>query len=71
MAEFVVLTSTSGNLRGLCPACGTMMHRRMAINQLAGIQIKLEVTIVERVSHLKDSSDPSKNVHFKEHDARA
>jgi Helix-turn-helix domain len=71
MAEFVVLTATSGNLRGLCPVCGTMMHRRMAMAQLERIGTNLEVTIVQGVKPLKDSSAPSQNVHFKEHDARA
>src|SRR4051794_28556733 len=28
MAEYVVITITSGNLRGLCPRCGCLMHRR-------------------------------------------
>jgi hypothetical protein len=71
MAEFVVLTATSGNLRGLCPVCGTMMHRRMAMTHLERIQANLEVTIVQRVTPLEDSSAPSQNVHFKEQDARA
>jgi hypothetical protein len=71
MAEFVVLTATSGNLRGLCPACGTMMHRRMAAAQLEDIRAMLEVTIVQGVRPLTDSSVPSQNVHFEEHSARA
>jgi hypothetical protein len=71
MAEFVILTATSGNLRGLCPACGTMMHRRMAMTQLEAIQTKMDVTIVQGVRPLKDSSASSQNVHFKEHTARA
>jgi excisionase family DNA binding protein len=49
MAEFVVLTASSGNLRGLCPDCGTMMHRRTSQTQLEQIRSILEVTIVERV----------------------
>jgi hypothetical protein len=71
MVEFVVLTATSGNLRGLCPVCGTMMHRRMATTQLECIQAKMEVTIVQGVRLLKDSSALSQNVHCKEQDARA
>src|SRR6266705_111340 len=27
MAEFIPLTPTVGNLRGICPSCGTMMHK--------------------------------------------
>lgn len=49
MAEFVVLTASTGNLRGLCPACGTMMHRRTSLAQLEQVRTILDVTIVERV----------------------
>ena len=47
MAEFVQLTATTGNLRGLCPICGTMMHRRTSLTQLEQIRSVLDVTIVE------------------------
>jgi Helix-turn-helix domain len=71
MAELNVLTETTGNLRGLCPDCGTMMYRRMALAQLERVRENLDVTIVEAVRHLKDSSPASPNVHFTERDARA
>jgi hypothetical protein len=48
MAEFVQLTPTNGNLRGLCPVCGTMMHRRTSLKQLEQIRGDLAVSIVER-----------------------
>jgi len=48
MAEFVQLTPTNGNLRGLCPVCGTMMHRRTSLKQLQQIRAVLDVSIVER-----------------------
>jgi hypothetical protein len=70
MAELNVLTTTTGNLRGLCPVCGTMMHRRMALTQLEQVGANLEVTIVQAVRSLKDSSLPCPNVNLKERDAR-
>jgi excisionase family DNA binding protein len=27
-AEYIVITATSGNLRAVCPACDSLMHRR-------------------------------------------
>jgi hypothetical protein len=71
MAEFVVLNARSGNLRGLCPVCGTMMHRRAAMTQLESIKSKLDVTIVQGIRSLPDSSDRAPNVHFEEHNSRA
>src|SRR5689334_11149136 len=29
MVEYVAITSTSGNLRGICPTCGRFMYRRV------------------------------------------
>jgi excisionase family DNA binding protein len=64
MAEYVVITETSGNLRGLCPACGTWMHRRTSYSHLALIQTFLDVTIVDRSPHLIDSRQSSTNDHL-------
>jgi hypothetical protein len=71
MAELVPLSASNGNLRGLCPDCGTMMHRRVALSQLEELKTILDVTIVEAVRSLKDASLPCLNVHLEEHDARA
>jgi Helix-turn-helix domain len=48
MAEFVKLTPTNGNMRGLCPTCGGLMYRRTSLAQLEQIRGVVEVTIVER-----------------------
>jgi excisionase family DNA binding protein len=63
MAEFIVLTSTSGNLRAVCPTCETLMHRRTSMIQLQQIRSSLDVTIVERSPRLRDSNHPSTNDH--------
>jgi hypothetical protein len=54
MAEYVVLTPTSGNLRGLCPVCGTMMHRRTSQAQLDQLTSVMDISIVERPSRLNE-----------------
>jgi excisionase family DNA binding protein len=64
MAEYVVLTPTSGNLRALCPSCGSWMHRRTSIRQLEAIRTFLDVTTVERFPRLRDSAAPSTNEHL-------
>ncbi|KQZ28513.1 hypothetical protein ASD50_19520 [Mesorhizobium sp. Root552] len=55
IAEFVPINTHSGNLRGLCPDCGSLMHRRTSTKQLAAIQAILDVAIVERQPRLNDS----------------
>jgi hypothetical protein len=54
------------DLRGLCPACGSWMHRRTSYSQLAPIQTFLDVTIVERSPRLRDSRQSPTNDHLQE-----
>jgi excisionase family DNA binding protein len=35
LVELVPVTSTTGNLRGLCPVCGGLMHRRANLSRIA------------------------------------
>jgi hypothetical protein len=49
IAEYIVITAISGNLRAVCPTCYSLMHRRTSKVQLEQIQGRLDVTIVERV----------------------
>jgi excisionase family DNA binding protein len=65
MAEFVVLSPTSGNLRAICPICGTWMHRRTSTAQLSQLRAKIEVAVVERMPSLKEMACPSTNDHSK------
>jgi excisionase family DNA binding protein len=37
MVEALPVTATTVNLRGLCPTCGSLMHRRASIGRLAEI----------------------------------
>jgi excisionase family DNA binding protein len=55
MAEFVPINAHSGNLRALCPDCGSLMHRRTSASQLAAIRALLDVAMVERQPRLSDS----------------
>lgn len=55
MAEFLPINAHSGNLRALCPDCGSLMHRRTSSSQLAAIRAILDVAIVERPPRLNDS----------------
>ena len=66
MAEYIALTATSGNLRGLCPKCGSWMHRRTSYAQLQQIRAQLDVTIVEPSPRLRDSRQSSTNDHLRE-----
>ena len=66
IAEYIVLTATSGNLRAICPTCSSLMHRRMAAAQLELIRAQMDVTIVEPSPRLRDSRQPSTIDHLQE-----
>lgn len=43
--EYVPLTQSGGNLRGLCPTCSRLIHRRVRSDDLTGWRAILSVTI--------------------------
>ena len=49
-AELVVSHLTSGNLRGRCPACGRLMHRRVSLG---------EASAARGIGHHNDGSGPT------------
>jgi hypothetical protein len=47
MAEYVPLTNARGNLRGICPRCGRLIHRVTSRDQIEVVRGKLSVTFRE------------------------
>lgn len=58
MAEYVPITATTGNLRGICPTCDRLIHRRVNRMKLPAIQGELEVMFREAESHIEGQSNP-------------
>lgn len=65
MVDFVPLTATAGNLVGLCPQCGGVMYRRVALARLGEAKGNLEVKFAQALEHIAESVDPSVNSDFK------
>jgi hypothetical protein len=65
MAEFVPLSPTLGNLRAICPACGTLMHKRMKRAALDPLGAVLDVTFTRAVPRLREPDNPSPNDAFR------
>lgn len=59
--EYVEMRSRTGNLRGVCVDCGTVMHRRVRQAAINSVLPGLLVQIREASSHLSGSSSPSLN----------
>jgi excisionase family DNA binding protein len=66
MADFEPVNDRWGNLKGLCPDCGILMHRRVSRAKLDQIAGDLEVNILQAQPRLRERAIPSSNVDFKE-----
>jgi hypothetical protein len=64
MADYLPVTATSGNLRGLCPACGRLMHRRVSKARLPTIIGKLHVTVTDAPVRIRETGGPSVRCDF-------
>lgn len=62
MADYVPFNDRTGNLKGLCPACETLMHRRVSLTKLPEISGDLCVTRLEAQPHLRGRTCPRTNV---------
>jgi hypothetical protein len=60
-AEYIPLTTTSGNLRGTCPTCGTTIHRRVNRLKLGTLGAHLAITFPQALRHIGESLTPSLN----------
>jgi hypothetical protein len=61
MAEFVPVTDTTGNLRGICPACDRLIHRRVNQAKIKAIQGNLEITFADTPPRIRERITPSVN----------
>jgi hypothetical protein len=59
MADYLPVTATSGNLRGLCPTCGRLMHRRVSNARLLTIAGKLQITVTDASVRITETGRPS------------
>jgi hypothetical protein len=61
MAEFVPVTDTAGNLRGICPDCDRLIHRRVNQAKIKAIQGNLEITFADAPPRIRERITPSVN----------
>jgi hypothetical protein len=61
MAEFVPVTDTTGNLRGICPDCDRLIHRRVNQAKIEAIQGNLEITFADAPPRIRERITPSVN----------
>jgi hypothetical protein len=63
-AEYLPLTPTSGNIRGLCPICARLIHRRVSRRNLMAVRGQLKITFTDAPFSIGDAVDLSVNCDF-------
>ena len=61
MADYEALTTTQGNLVGICPTCDLIMNRRVRFSKLVTVKGQLNITLPHAVLHIDESSKPCAN----------
>jgi len=61
MVEYVATNAATGNLKALCEACGSLMHRRTRLADIAARMPGLEVTRTVAPSSIVEAAKPSPN----------
>ena len=54
LVDYRPMPPSSGNLSGLCPQCGCLMHRRVSSKQLTVMEVKFDIAFPQAQSRLKD-----------------
>ena len=55
------MTDTAGNLRAICPVCGTFMHRRVALANLAIFCAGLDIAFPQAARRISETASPTVN----------
>lgn len=61
MADYLPISETIGNLRGICPDCETLIHRRVSRARISESCGDLDITFPEAASRIKERNFPSVN----------
>jgi hypothetical protein len=65
-ADYLPITASSGNLRGICSDCGTRMYRRVSLRKLATAVGDLQVALPQAQQRLVETAEPSANSDLKQ-----
>lgn len=68
MADYIPMTGTRGNLRGICPVCERLIHRAASLAKLDRVRGDLDVNFPPAAERLVERAGPSGNCDF--HDQR-
>ncbi|MGH3426019.1 MAG: helix-turn-helix domain-containing protein [Mycobacteriales bacterium] len=59
MVDYLPLTATAGNLRGICPDCNRFIHRRVSVAKLDDEKAHLDVRFTQPRPRIGESASPT------------
>ena len=65
MADYLPITTALGNLRGICPDCEALIHRRVSLASLCAFRAIPEMAVTQAPARIMDSAVPSLNCDLK------
>ena len=68
MADYIPITATSGNLKGICPICNRYIHRRVSLSKIDQVKGNLDVMIPQAQLRITESASPSVSCDFGQED---
>ena len=66
IGDCVQVTDVTGNLRGICPRCDLLIHRRVSLAKIDHVKGDLEITVEPAGDRIRESPDASVNCDFSE-----
>jgi Helix-turn-helix domain len=66
MLDYLPITNGSGNLRGICNTCSSLIHRRVALGKISEVAGNCDVAFPQGYERLGDSHVPSLNGDFRD-----
>jgi hypothetical protein len=64
IAEYRPLATATGNLRGICPDCGRVIHRVVSLAGIGAVRGELEITFPQEVEPIRQGMLPSGKCHL-------
>lgn len=65
MVDYKPVTEEIGNLVAICPACNSIMNRRVSLAKLGQFQALMDITFPQALRHIGDSNQPTVNSDLK------
>lgn len=59
--DYIAITEISGNLRGICPDCDCLIHRRVTLARLDLVSGQLDVVVPQAEERIRECVSPSVN----------